>query len=79
VLSEQGKAGYASRSNALKDAYVWITPRLDLPRGSLSEKTRSGATVGAPEKVDADIWFADWERGGILLEEAKHFRSGTRR
>ena len=27
----------------------------------------------APEKVDADIWFADWERGGILLEEAKHF------
>ena len=26
-----------------------------------------------PEKVDADIWFADWERGGVLLEEAKHF------
>ncbi len=73
MLSEQSKVRYASRSNALKDAYAWITPRLDLPRGSLSEKIRSGTTVAALEKVDADIWFADWERGGILLEEAKHF------
>jgi hypothetical protein len=23
--------------------------------------------------VNADIWFADWERGGVLLEEARHF------
>jgi len=73
VLSEQGKVRYASRSNALRDAYAWIQPRLDLPRGSLSERIRAGATPDGPEKVDADIWFADWERGGVLFEEAKHF------
>ena len=48
-------------------------PRLDLPRGSLSEKIRSGTTTEGPEKMDAGIWFADWERGGVLLEDAKHF------
>jgi IrrE N-terminal-like domain len=73
VLSEQGKVRYASRSNALRDEYAWIQPRLDLPRGSLSEKVRAGAAADGPEKVDADIWFADWERGGVLLEEVKHF------
>ncbi len=74
VLSEQGKVRYASRSNALRDAYAWIQPRLDLPRGSASEKVRAGATCDGPEKVDADIWFSDWERGGMLLEEARHFQ-----
>jgi hypothetical protein len=73
VLSEQGKVRYASRSNALRDAYAWILPRLDLPRGSASEKARSGVVSNGPEKVDADIWFSDWERGGVLLEEVKHF------
>jgi Zn-dependent peptidase ImmA (M78 family) len=73
VLSEQGKVRYASRSNALRDACGWIQPRLDLPRGSLSERIRGGAAPDGPEKVDADIWLADWERGGVLFEEAKHF------
>lgn len=48
-------------------------PRLDLPHCSLSERVRAGATPDGVEKVDADIWFADWERGGALLEEARHF------
>lgn len=73
VLSEQGKVRYASRSNALKDAYAWITPRIDLPRGSLSERVRAGGIANGPEKVDADVWFADWERGGVLIEEVRHF------
>lgn len=73
VLSEQGKVRYASRSNTLKDAHAWIQPRLDLPRGSLSEKARAGATSDGPEKIDADIWLADWERGGVLVEEVRHF------
>jgi len=72
VLSEQGKVRYASRSDSLRDAYAWIQPRLDLPRGSLSEKARSGVASDGPERVDADIWFADWERGGVLLEEVRH-------
>lgn len=73
VLSEQGKVRYASRSNTLKDAYAWIQPRLDLPRGSLSERVRAAVTADGPEKVDADVWFADWERGGVLIEEVRHF------
>jgi len=73
VLSEQGKVRYASRSNTLKDAYAWIQPRLDLPRGSLSERVRAGEIANGPEKVDADIWFGDWERGGVLIEEVRYF------
>jgi len=72
VLSEQGKVRYASRSNPLKDAYAWIPPRLDLPDGCFSKKVRAGAACDGPEEVDAGIWFSDWERGGTLLEEARH-------
>jgi len=72
VLSEQGKVRYASRSNALKDAYAWIPPRLDLLDGCFSKKVRAGAACDSPEAVDAGIWFSDWERGGTLLEEARH-------
>ena len=32
-----------------------------------------GAPCDSPEEIDADIWFSDWERGGTLLEEARHF------
>ncbi len=73
VLSEQGKVRYASRSTTLRDANAWISLRLDIPRGSLSEKVRAGSPSDGTEKVDADIWFNDWERGGVLLEEARHF------
>ncbi|HEY0702959.1 MAG TPA: ImmA/IrrE family metallo-endopeptidase [Candidatus Acidoferrales bacterium] len=72
VLSEEGKVRYASRSAPLKDAYAWIAPRLNLPDGCFSKKVRSGASCDGPEEVDADIWFSDWERGGTLMEEARH-------
>jgi len=72
VLSEQGKVRYASRSNPLKDAYAWIPPRLDLPDGCFSKKARAGTPCASPEQVDADVWFSEWERGGILLEESRH-------
>lgn len=72
VLSEQGKVRYASRSTALREASAWIQPRLELPRNSLSEKARAGTPCDGPEEVDADVWFADWERGGTLLEEVRH-------
>lgn len=72
VLSEKGKVRYASRSNALKDACGWIPPRLDLPDGSFSKRIRAGAECDSPTHIDADIWFSDWERGGTLLEEARH-------
>jgi Zn-dependent peptidase ImmA (M78 family) len=72
VLSERGKVRYASRSKTLKDAYAWIPPRLDLPDGCFSKKVRGGGVCDGPALIDADIWFSDWERGGTLLEEARH-------
>jgi Zn-dependent peptidase ImmA (M78 family) len=72
VLSEQGKVRYASRSSALQEAAAWIPPRLDLPDGCLSKKTRAGTPCDDRDEVDADIWFSDWERGGTLLEEVRH-------
>lgn len=72
VLSEQGQVRYASRSKALREANAWIQPRLKLPRNSISEKVRAGVLCDGPEEIDADIWFKDWERGGMLLEEARH-------
>lgn len=41
-------------------------------RLSLSAKLRAGAVVDGPEEIDADEWFESWERGGTLLEEARH-------
>jgi hypothetical protein len=72
VLSEQGKVRYAARSTPLRDASAWIPPRTDLPPGSVSERVRAGAACDGPEEIDADAWFSDWERGGVLLEEARH-------
>jgi len=72
VLSEQGKVRYASRSKSLQEASAWIPTRLDLPEGSLSKGVWAGASTNSRDTVNADIWFNDWERGGILLEEVRH-------
>lgn len=72
VLSEQGKVRYASRSRALREANAWVQPRLALPKGSVSERLRAGGTCDGPEEIDADIWFSNWDRGGVLLENARH-------
>lgn len=71
ILSEDGKVRYASRSKPLIDARAWIAPRMDLPETTLAHRVRSGG-VSERSPVSADIWFSDWERGGILLEEARH-------
>jgi Zn-dependent peptidase ImmA (M78 family) len=73
ALSEQGKVRYASRSKALREANAWVQPRLTLPKGSVSERLRAGGTCDGPEEIDADIWFSNWDRGGVLLEHARHF------
>lgn len=72
VLSEDGQVRYSSRSRPLIDAGAWIAPRREVPHGSLSHRVRNG---DLPERfeVDADVWFDNWERGGTLLEEARHF------
>jgi hypothetical protein len=74
VLSEKGKVRYASRSTALRQANAWIPPRMVLPQGSLSERLRAGVTCNGPEEMEADVWFNNWDRGGALLEDARHLR-----
>lgn len=72
VLSEQGRVRYTSRSKALREASAWITPQSDLPRDSLSARIRAGDRSGDAVEMDADLWFENWQRGGVLLEEARH-------
>jgi hypothetical protein len=74
VLSEQGKVRYASRSAALRDANAWISPRMALPRGSVSERVRVGGICDGPEETEADVWFDDCDHGGVLLEDARHLK-----
>jgi hypothetical protein len=71
ILSEDGKVRYSSRSKALIDARAWIAPRMDLPERTVSYGVRSGSAAERT-RVSADAWFSDWERGGTLLEEARH-------
>jgi hypothetical protein len=58
----------------LRDARAWIPSRLPLPKGSVSERVRSGATCDGPEEVEADVWFDNWDRGGVLLEDARYLK-----
>lgn len=73
VLSELGKVRYASRSRSLRDMGAWIPPGTEFPRGSPSERVRGGGICDGAEEIAADNWFNDWNRGGMLLEEARHF------
>lgn len=72
VLSEKGQVRYASRSTVLRDASAWVAPRIELPASSLSAKLRGGLECDSQEAIEADEWFQHWERGGMLLEEARH-------
>jgi Zn-dependent peptidase ImmA (M78 family) len=73
VLSEQGKVRYSARSAALRDAKAWISPGSLLPDESSAARLRAGIDCDGPEEIAADLWFNDWERGGVLLEEARYF------
>jgi hypothetical protein len=72
VFSDAGAVRYASRSTALREAKGWIAPRTPLPRGSISERVRAGESCDRAEEIAADMWLADWKRGGDLLEQARH-------
>lgn len=71
VLSEQGKVQYASRSKALREVSAWISPQAALPSGSMSARARGGESSDGAEEIAADLWFNDWDRGGVLREEAR--------
>jgi Zn-dependent peptidase ImmA (M78 family) len=73
VIAERGKVRYTSRSTALREAGAWISPRSDLPRDSLAARARRGDRTDGTESIEADNWFENWQRGGTLLEEVRHF------
>ena len=75
ILSENGVVRYASRSKTLRDAGGWIPPRMEVPPGTLSAGLRAGSMETAPDEVAADVWFSDWRRGGLVLEEARYLKS----
>ncbi|WP_354124649.1 ImmA/IrrE family metallo-endopeptidase [Bradyrhizobium sp. LA6.10] len=74
VLAEQGKVRYAARSTALREARAWIPLRADLPNASAASRLRADMACSCPEELDADVWFENWSRGGILLEDARHLQ-----
>jgi len=74
VLSEKGKVRYASRSKALREANAFIPPGTALPSSSVSERVRTGGKCDGPEEIMADLWFNDWDRGGVLLEDARYLQ-----
>jgi Zn-dependent peptidase ImmA (M78 family) len=75
VVSEGGKIKYSVMSKVLREARAWITRGMFIPSGSLSALLRNGQVAKGPLEVAADIWFNDWRRGGMLLEEARHLSS----
>lgn len=71
VISQERVVRYASRSKSLRDAAAWIAPGTGLPPGSVSTKAKADVGIESGE-IPADQWFADWRRGGTLLEEARY-------
>jgi len=74
VLAEQGEVRYPARSTSLREARGWIAPGSSLPGNSLAAALRGGTSYSGPAEISADLWFDDWNRGGMVLEDAKYFR-----
>ena len=72
ILVEGGIVRYMARSTALRSAGAWISPGTAVPGDSLAAKLRSGKPYEGEVEIAADIWFDNWKRGGILVEDAHH-------
>jgi hypothetical protein len=72
VLIEGGIIRYMARSTALRSAGAWISPGTAIPSESLAAQLRAGKPYSGDSEVAADIWFDNWDRGGILVEDAHH-------
>ena len=73
VFAEKGVVRYASRSPAMRSANLWITPKMALPQDSAAARLRAGGAVSESEEVDPELWISNWDRDGVLLEEARHY------
>lgn len=74
IISNGGQIKYAALSTSLRELKAFIKPGGPFPPNSTSALVRAGKTVDGPLEIAADMWFQDWRRGGILLEEAKHLK-----
>jgi len=72
VLSEGGKVRYSARSGKLREAKGWIKPGSTLPTDSYSARIRNGENVSGSEEAEPEQWFENWDRDGLLYEDARH-------
>jgi Zn-dependent peptidase ImmA (M78 family) len=75
VTMERGMVRYAARSTALRNARAWISPKSNIPTGSVAHRLReAGSNEIETEEVAQDIWFENWERGRDLWEISRHYQ-----
>ena len=72
VLTQNGIIRYASRSKSLRESGAWIRPNQKVPDVSLAAQLIRSGNLDGPIEVNADEWFEDWRRGGVLQEDARH-------
>lgn len=70
VLAEKGMIRYVSYSPLLREWKAWIRIGGKIPTNSLAARTRLSSEAG-PLESDPTVWFDDWQRGGILFEDAR--------
>ena len=74
VTMERGVVRYAARSKALRDARIWIPPRVGIPPGSVAHRIRSlGNNTIETGEASQDVWFDNWEKGFDLWEFSRHY------
>lgn len=74
VTMERGAVRYAARSTALRQAGAWISPRSNIPAGSVAQRLRStGGSAIEMGEVAQDIWFDNWEKNYWLWELSRHY------
>jgi Zn-dependent peptidase ImmA (M78 family) len=76
VTMEHGMVRYATRSMALRRAKAWISPRTQIPQGSVAYRLRTDGPSGIDtDTVAQDIWFENWDSGLDMTELSRHYRS----
>ena len=48
---------------------------MEVPPKTLSASVRTGSMETGPDEMAADVWFSDWRRSGVVLEEARYLKS----
>ena len=73
ALAKDGVVRYAARSKGLEDCRGFVRPGQKVPVESLAARLLLSERVDGPIEVAATEWLDDWKRGGLLMEDARHF------